>query len=66
MCQAVLKMRVYSSEKNIQENLCMNGTSIVMRERERKRKLINQHLSADNKSYGEKTVQRGRPWQCSG
>lgn len=35
MCQAVLKMRVYSSEKNIQKHLCMNGTSIVMREREK-------------------------------
>lgn len=45
MCQTVLKIRVYSSEKNIQKHLCMNGTSIVMRERERKRKLINKSAS---------------------
>ena len=46
MCQAVPKMRVYSSENNIQKkNLCMNRISIVMRERERKRKLINKSAS---------------------
>ena len=67
MCRAVLKMRVYSSEKNIQKHLCMSGTSIVMREREKEE--TDKQISICQltiRAMEKKTDQRGLPWQRDG